>query len=415
MKNNPFTSSTYVSKWFSHFEKNQTEKKFSFINDISFYKHSWLPLFINSGKNLTKGVNYNLSENDNTDYKGNTYLIYDVPEFFNVKTDTNHQSLKIKKVKQYPGFLVELNSFKDITEYMNTTFKKSSRYKLRKYKNRFEQCFDISYKMYKGEMSKEEYDFVFDHFKRLLEKRFLDKEITNNNLNLEEWNFYYDVVYPMILEEKASLQVIYDGKKPIGVTLNYFSDTVLFDAITVFDIDYAKFHLGSITIMKLIEWSIDNKLEIFDFTKGYFDYKKRWATKEYNFEYHILYDNKSLKARTIAKSIELFFKTKQYLRDKKINDRLHKLSFLLKNNKNKPANTSSTFQFKEFTENYNEADLVKVNYNEDENHYLKNIIFDFLYLNTESLKDIELYKIANKQQLYLISGKTSKQIVELSD
>jgi CelD/BcsL family acetyltransferase involved in cellulose biosynthesis len=307
MKNNPFTCPTYVSKWFSHFEKNKTEKKFNFIEGISFYKHSRLPLYISSGKNLTKGISYELSEKDAADYKGNVYLIYDIPEFFNIKTNSNQKSLKVKRVKQYPGFLVELDSFNNIDDYMNTTFQKSSRYKLRKYKNRFEQCFDISYKMYYGEISKEEYDFVFDNFRQLLEKRFLDKQITNNNLNVNEWNFYYEVVYPLILEKKASLQVIYDGKKPIGVTLNYFSDTILFDAITVFDIDYSKFHLGSITIMKLIEWSIDNKFKIFDFTKGYFDYKKRWATRQYDFEYHILYDSSSLKAKLIAKSVESCF------------------------------------------------------------------------------------------------------------
>ena len=126
-------------------------------------------------------------------------------------------------------------------------------------------CFDIKYKMFWGDISKEEYDYVFNHFKQLLTKRFLDKQTVNNNLNSDEWDFYYDVAYPMILEKKASLFVIYHDAKPIGVTLNYLSEEILFDAITVFDIDYAKFHLGSINIMKLIEWCLERNFMALDF------------------------------------------------------------------------------------------------------------------------------------------------------
>ena len=71
--------------------------------------------------------------------------------------------------------------------------------------------------------------------------------------------------------------------KLLGCELNFSEDT-LFDAITVFDIDYSKFHLGSITIMKLIEWCIENEIKILDFSKGYFEYKRRWCTKIYDFE-----------------------------------------------------------------------------------------------------------------------------------
>jgi len=81
-----------------------------------------------------------------------------------------------------------------------------------------------------------------------------------------EWEFYKEVAYPLILESKASLFVLYDNETPIAITYNYHSENIVFDAITVFDIDYIKY---------------------LDFSKRYFDYKKRICPIEYNFEYHV--------------------------------------------------------------------------------------------------------------------------------
>ena len=44
-------------------------------------------------------------------------------------------------------------------------------------------------------------------------------KLTNNNLYPEEWAFYHDVAFPMILEKKASLFVVYETSNPIAVTL----------------------------------------------------------------------------------------------------------------------------------------------------------------------------------------------------
>ncbi len=340
---NPFVSTTFTSIWLKHFHRGKPWTSFDFIPDLSFIKHSLFPLYANVGKTHTKGVSYTLS--DEQDYKKKAFLIYDVPSYFKPPSRSMN-GLGINRIKQYPGFLIEIDRFIDFEDYITSTFNKSSRYKLKKYLKRFEMCFDIKYHMYHGEITTEEYNFIFDHFKALLEKRFLDKGTTNNNLDSKEWNFYKEVAYPMILEKKASLFVIYNQDKPIGVTLSYFSDTILFDAITVFDIDYAKFNLGSITVMKLIEWCIGHQIKTMDFSKGYFDYKKRWATKTYDFEYHVYYDESSLLAKTIAHMVCSFYKLKQYLRDKKLNEKMHRIIFKLRN-KQKQSPTDRVYVFSE--------------------------------------------------------------------
>ncbi len=404
MITNPFTSDTYTTIWSKHFSPSVSATRFGFLKNLLFEKHKFLPLYFNYGKTHTKGISYTIENSDVEDIDGKVLLIYDVPTFFNT-AELSQNRIRGYKIKQYPGFLINLEPYKDFNEFMVGTFKKSSRYKLNKYKRKLESCFDINYKMFHGEISKVEYNSVFDSFNKLLVKRFDDKQVTNNNLEKEEWDFYHDVAYPMILEKKAGLYVIYNGTQPIGVTLVYFSEDIIFDAITVFDIDYSKFNLGSVTIMKLIEWSIEHKLKIFDFSKGYFDYKKRWASEEYNFEYHILYDSKSLLASLIAFALKAYYEIKQILRDKNVNKKLHELTFWIRNDKAKKR-SDLTYEFWSIEQETIDEELVKVDFNALENHFLKDIIFDLLYLNNEKLIDVTLHQIAKDKSTYLLKGKS---------
>ncbi|WP_298505780.1 GNAT family N-acetyltransferase [uncultured Maribacter sp.] len=404
MTNNPFLSDIFKKTWLNHFNKENKEFHFSNFKKLRFVKFKNLPLYINVGKTHTKGISYAVDTSDTTEIDGKVFLMYDIPTFFNLK-EISKNRLKTHKIKQYPGFLINLELFQDLNEYMAITFKKSSRYKLKKYAKKLETCFDIDYKMFRGEISKEEYDYIFSSFNTLLKKRFDAKKITNNNLEKKEWGFYYEVAYPMILEKKAGLFVIYNEKQPIGVTLCYFSDEIIFDAITVFDIDYSKFHLGSVTIMKLIEWSISHKFKIFDFSKGYFDYKKRWASNKYDFEYHLLYDSKSYTATFIAFIIKNVFEFKQFLRDKKVNDTLHKFSYKLKNyHKTNKKKTKKGYKSISLSQPYKEEKLELIHLNEKENNFLKPFLHEFLYLNTESINSTKVYYLKDKRNTYIFEG-----------
>ncbi len=412
MKDNPFTSDIFTRIWSKHFNQSVPGVQFNFVKDLLFAKYKFFPFYSNFGRTHTKGISYALNSSSFQDLKGKVLLIYDVPTFFGL-TETTQNRIKKHKIKQYPGFLINLEPYNDLNEFMVGTFKKSSRYKLKKYKYKLETCFEINYKMFYGEISKKEYNFVFEAFKNLLTKRFDDKQESNNNLDKQEWDFYYEVAYPMILEKKASLFVIYSGQIPIGVTLNYFSDEILFDAITVFDIDYSKFHLGSVTIMKLIEWSIEQKIKIFDFSKGYFDYKKRWASEAYNFEYHILYDSKSIIASMLALFLKQYFTTKQFLRDKKINEKLHRITYMLRNKSNKNE-SNIKFEFLNIEEEYKKEELTEVDFKSKDNGFLIPIIFDFLYLNNELQKKLKVYKLPSNNSQFLFFGKEKRVRVKMT-
>ncbi len=411
IKQNPFTSNLFTSKWLNHFNKNQPVFDFNFIVGLKFIKPGILPVYINTGKNLTKGISYSLITQKIVDFKKSVLLIYDVPAYFDIDTAVIPENVIFHKIKQYPGYLIELYKYKDFNDYSKKTFSKNTNKKLKKYQKRLELCFNIKYQMYCGDITMEEYDFIFDCFKKLLEKRFTDKQTINNNLNPEEWAFYYDVAFPMILEKKASLFVVYEGSNPIAVTLNYFSENILFDAITVFDMNYSKFNLGKIALANLISWCFENNIQYFDFSKGYFDYKTHWMSKKYDLEYHLFFDKSSLISTVIGKTIKKYFELKQYLREKGLNNKLHELTFRLKGNHNESV-TSSTFSFSEITQKYKDYELLEVKSPAKEHTALKSAINEFLFLNSESLYDLKVMKVLDKQSTYLFIGKkVSRSII----
>ncbi len=164
-KQNPFLSDSFKSIWLKHFtKKNTSVKAFKYITDLEFVKHKKWPVYINVGETLTKGLGYTISPTEDSELKNETLLIYDVSSYFNVDTTKLGGQIAVLKSKQYPGFLIETYKFKSLSEYLSFNFNKNSRNKNKKYKRRLETSFNISYKMFFGEIAKEEYDFIFTEF-----------------------------------------------------------------------------------------------------------------------------------------------------------------------------------------------------------------------------------------------------------
>lgn len=409
---NTFLSNTFQNTWKAHFKPNSTILGFKFINGLKFYKSKLLPVFFNVGRNLTKGNSYQLINAE--DYKNKTIVVYDVlPDKGNPQETLKPPSkVKVYKSVQYSGFLVNLENFQDMDAYMKATFGKNSRMKMRKYSRRLDACFNISTKMFHGHIDKKEYDLLFEQFMDLLKKRYSEKQVTYNNMQPDEWSFYKDVAYPLILEKKASLFVVYDNQKPIAITYNYHDKGTVIDAITVFDTDYSKFNIGYINNLKLLHWCFDNNIKILDFSKGYFDYKKRMCTLQYNFEYHIIYDNSSIISKFIAYSYYRFFEFKAYLREKHINEKLHQITYKIrrKNDPQFPVDIKITnLDCTPKLDNLSKIDVqLESNYK-----YLKKAINNFLYNIEKPLSEIEIFKNNNIDGSYIISNKDLIQEVRI--
>ncbi|MEL0456411.1 GNAT family N-acetyltransferase [Flavobacteriaceae bacterium SZ-1-7] len=413
---NPFTSETFVTSWSGHFIQNEKTHRFGFIDGVSFFKsHKKLAIYTNVGKNLTKGLSYRLNPfEDPRHYGKKTLLIYDIPEYFNVTIENLPTSLRLIKIRQYKGFIAKLDAYKNFDDYFQKTFSKKSRYKFKSYQRNLENCFDVKYVNYFGQISKEEYDVVFNAFHAMLKRRFDEKSEANNNLEDEEWNFYYDTAYKLILEKKASLYVIYDGKKPIAISLNYLSKDILFFAMTSFDVDYFKFNVGKVHLMELFKWCFENNMKTFDFSKGYYDYKERWGNEQYHFEYHILYDPKSITSVIAAKAMAMVFKFKQHLRDRELTQKINRLKRFLKPEKEavkeKVVKEIELETLDGLEKNMEEIKL------DDSLSYLRRHVYDFLYLSNLHIKNLKLYKLKNDvKNTFILKGTEQFKVLEVTE
>ncbi|WCO03090.1 GNAT family N-acetyltransferase [Psychroserpens ponticola] len=412
MNQNPFTSSTFESIWSKHFNDNNALLSFKFINGVKFIKHSKFGTYVNAGRNLTKGIDYSLDYNE-TDYKGKTFLIYDVPTYFGIEEFNPPKSsgLKLKKMFQYQGFLMDVSEFKDKDEYINAQFSSKNRREFRSNQRRLETCFNITYEFINEAVSRDKFDKLFKQFHTLLNERFEDKQVNYHHLSHNKWAYYTELVFEMLKEKKASLLVIYNEEEPIGITLNFHADTVLFETITVFDPDYYKFSIGKTSIIKLLEWCFENGFTISDFSKGDFEYKHKWGNLAYDFNYHILYDSKSIKSILTSKYIELFYNLKLYLRKKKVNEIYRKYKFLFSGNKSKENTRHSNFKMSNINE-FDENDYDLIDFYSDDYKFFLVFIYSYAFATSEPIQNVKVFRSKeNSTETYLISGSKKVQQV----
>ena len=313
----------------SHFNKNGQSFNFPCFANIEFLKGKWLPFYYNCCSIYTKGINYELTSSYLPSCAKKTYLIYDVPSFARDNEITENIPLKRIKVRQYRGFLCDLRDYPSFEVYLAQNVSAKSRNKFRRYKKNLENQCNIRYLTLIGNMEKKVFDNHFNNFNKQLHKRFAAKKIRNNNLDPKEWAFYKEVAYNLILQNKAMLFVVLDGEKPIAYTLLFLANGHVYDSIRSFDIDYASYRLGTVSIMALLNWCFENNIEKLDFSKGYYPYKQQWANLEYDFEYHIIYDPKWLPSRFTARILSWYFWLKQWLRQNNINTYYHKIMYLI--------------------------------------------------------------------------------------
>ncbi|MDX1364916.1 MAG: GNAT family N-acetyltransferase [Arenibacter latericius] len=303
--------------------KNKTIIKESVVSKLgflyyTFIKNSVPPFYMETITNqLNKGCVIKLPKSDDSHktIKG-VHMVTNVPDYLSINLNIVGTQLKCSKISQYQGFLVNLKDFKDSQSYLKQQLSKRNIKNLYAKQRKLEGSHNISYTFHYGDITETQYDFLFTELYNMLEKRFYEKKIYNNNLL--SWKYYYDLVYPMILNKKASLFVIYDGEKPITITLNFHLMSMVFSYIQSYDLNYSNYNMGDISMLKHIEWCKKNDFTIFDLSMGHTDYKIKWCNHTYRYKHHLFYNSSSITSRTKASVIILKFKLRQYLRDKDI-------------------------------------------------------------------------------------------------
>ncbi|MCB0374124.1 MAG: GNAT family N-acetyltransferase, partial [Muricauda sp.] len=312
-----------------------------------------------------------------------------------------------------PGSLIDLTSYPDFDSYLTQTFSNKRRSYFKKCENMLHACFDISHKVYYGAMEKEVYESIFRAFQRMQSDRFKQLGIKDDSMGM--WPIYEKNTLQLVLEKKACISVIYDGSKPIAISLNYLLGKAVFGFTKTFDMAYAKFGLGNFMLLKMIAWSHQEGFEVLDFMKGEYSYKNRFTDNSYAFLIQVAYSKKNLKQRvwglTLTLGLRVFYslyhvyrflglhgllRQKTYTREKESPVKSQELS----------KNESSILP----TETKTHLDAIK-------NKDFKKAVCDFCFMNKEPLKSIELYttevgeeylKLISPSKAVLLTNSTSK-------
>lgn len=346
-----------------------------------------------------------------TKFEDKIYVVNHIPPYLDLKINTSNVSYSCFKTHYLNGFLVNLEDYDSVTAYMKEQFGAKSRSKMRAYLKRLETCFPIRYKMFYGNISKKEYDFLFERFLLMIKRRFSQRMDTHEAM--KNWDYLKKTTYSRILEKEASLFVIYDAEKPIDICLNYHYQNIFYDSIRSYDIDYSKFRLGHIDILKQLEWCLENDYTIFDLSYGDLDYKRKWCNTVYEFEQHVLFPKNSLLKRVSAFFILQLIILKGYLKKKKVHVLFKKVKSILKRNPEKITEyLEPRFDVIPISENPLFEKVDEIDINKEEHAPLRKEVYDFQYTQFEASRDIKVYKIIDHKDSYLIYGnKNSRKIV----
>lgn len=336
--------------------------------------------FFNSKANCAKGILP----------KVETYIAF--PGFLTPQFHSNQFKAKCIEQKNQECFGIILSpEIKNTQEYLVQNLSKNSRSPILKKKKRLEACFNITYKVFYGNINKDEYDRLMNTAHAMLVRRF--EQRNDSNFILKNWNKYLEILYPLINQNKASFFVIYNENTPIQISINFHYNKTFFAYIPAYNIDYAQFGLGNTAVFKQLEWCIENNYEYLDMGNGDLEYKVRWCNYQYSLETHIIY----LKSNFIARIKAL----KPIYRVKLIN--------FIKTLKNLKQNkTQNTKTFNKIPPEYiikpiddiasieKHNNLKEINFFETHTtKHLSKIICDFIYAEKEHLNKIKIYSILN--------------------
>ena len=343
--------------------------------------------------------------------QGTIHVVKLIPPFlqpqFRAEFTDHYTALSFQ---EFQGFMADFQGFSSFEQYLQEQMNSKMRKKLRSYVRKLESCFNITYTLHLGEISKDHYDFLFSKAHTFISRRFQQRGDTHK---LEEnWDFIERTAYDLIRSRKASLFVIYRNKEPLSICLNYHFENIIYNAMAAYDIDYYKFSLGSIDIFKQMEWCVTNKIRIFNLGLGYMPYKTWWCNVKYTFENQVLYDRQSPLQKAMAYAYVKLFKLRQYFRKINLDQPYHYLKSKIKVKSAAKSDLGEPeFEFIDLNDQPALENAKILDIRQPELGYLRKSIFEFQFRHSESENDIQVYEDLNRKNVFYIFGK--RKLLEL--
>ncbi|SFD07383.1 GNAT family N-acetyltransferase [Algibacter pectinivorans] len=341
------------------------------------------------------------------------HLIEFVPPFFNLKFNNTKGVLSTFRYTYFNGFMCNLTSSKSLDDYMYSQLGKKKKKIVVRRLSRLEQCFNIDYKIFYGDIENEECRVLMDTFKIMIKKRFNQRGDIHSSL--KNWSFYRDETAHLIRNKKACLFVIYNDKTPIAMSLNFLFNKVFESAITSYEIDFAKFGLGNIIVLKKLEWCFDNGFEFFNMRYGDYPYKRMWCNTVFKYDSYIVY-KKSL--GNLLKAFVILKKNQAITYAILNKDKFKALSSAMSKLKGKPIDNKPIIEAKEpvfkALSNFNEFDyknLTPVDIKEEDYVFLRKPVFDLQYILVAKTEDIACFKF--EKNIFIAKNITTSTFFKL--
>ncbi len=392
--------------------RNKKHINASFFLDL-FFKEKNFPPFYKKITNIflnTDAYNSNASENFGIDYL--TYTIHDIPNYLKLEFSKS-TPLKLLEAPLYSGYIIDLACFKNLEDYLNNHLGRARKSQLKRYRKRLDLCIAPNYKIYYGDISKNEYNILFNRLILITKRRFAQKEELNFELPFLE--LYRDIMYPMILNKKASLFVIYHDKKPINITLNFVDEECIFHWNSSYDIDYQMFNLGHINMVNHLEWAFNNGFKLFDMSRGDFMHKRKYVNKSYVYNEHIIYNSKSLPTSIIAHlkhlKLKLRYSLIKFLKKANIHllyGRYAKYKYRITKSKLK-KNITCIITSNSTPEIPSSEKLKRIDVNNIEHNFLIKPLNYFIHKNQDNIKNVNVFADLNDTQIFYFEGTKKSQ------
>lgn len=380
-------------------------KKVNFY--FKFFEKKSIPHFYENVSNRTNGK---ISPNNFKEIgrgKNRVTIVNFIPPYLDLKISKEKSPYRAFQVKPRTGFIIDLSQYANADEYLKMHLGTKNRRNIISRLNRLESCFDISYKCYFGEIEKLEYDFLFVEFERMISSRF--EQRGEDHVGFQRWDEYKESVYDMILAKRASLFVIYDKEKPIVINLNYHYDNIMDIAIPSYDIDYYKFGLGQTALFKQLDWCFQNNYKRVDMRWGELAYKRLWCNAIQEYRCDVVYNKKLPTHMILAYVVSKCFNIKKELVDRK----LWPIGFgFLSNGSGKDdgnVEEAPLVKIEELGSLPSQGEIIPIDINKNEFQYIRNLVYNYQYIQKEHTKDIKVYNLNNEKTSYIIQGKSKLQ------
>ena len=184
-------------------------------------------------------------------------------------------------------------------EYFSTLSQRGRR-NLRRAMKMLQKEHVVEFKKYiGGEDLREQLEILFKlHLKRWEDSKFLTPEARN---------FYIDVSKAFFQNKWLDLSFLKANGKAVSAFWGFNYNNMCWAMTIASDTDYSYFSVGQLHFMKLIESSIQNGQEIFDFLKGEQAYKFHWTDRKKD-NIRVTITGRSLVSRCRAVLLQIFTK-----------------------------------------------------------------------------------------------------------